>query len=180
MPAARHDIGVPDDGLFEAFVREYQDMVYAVAVRLLGHPADAEDVAQTVFLRAYERFDQIHGRPTVAGWLKTVTTNLCLTHLARHRARWQTFSEAQASDAGPAFDVADSKEGPADALLRADRDRRLARALAALPGHQRVPVVLFHFEQHSYDDIARMLGVSVGKVKTDMFRGRLALRRALA
>ena len=179
MPAARHDTAVPADGLFEAFVREYQDMVYAVAVRLLGHPADAEDVAQTVFLRAYERFGEIACRPTVAGWLKTVTTNLCLTHLTRHRARWQSFSDGTASDAGTAFDVAASDENPADALLRADRTARLERALAGLPAHQRVPLVLFHFEQRSYEDIAQLLDVSLGKLKTDMHRGRLALRQVL-
>ena len=57
---------------------------------------------------------------------------------------------------------------------------RLEAALRALPSHQRVPLVLFHFEQRSYDDIARLLGVSLGKLKTDMHRGRLALKRWLA
>ncbi len=180
MPAARHVTPVPDVGLFEAFVREYQDMVYAVAVRLLGNAADAEDVSQTVFLRAYERFGDIHGHPSVAGWLKTVATNLCLTHLTRHRARWQSFSEMASTDGTPVFDVPSRDEGPADLLLRADTAARLEDAVRTLPSHQRVPLVLFHFEQHSYDDIARLLGVSPGKVKTDIHRGRLALRRVLS
>jgi RNA polymerase sigma-70 factor (ECF subfamily) len=180
MPAARHVSPVPDVGLFEAFVREYQDMVYAVAVRLLGNPADAEDVAQTVFLRAYERFGDIHGHPSVAGWLKTVATNLCLTHLTRHRARWQLFSELPATDEAPAFDVPSHDEGPAELLVRADTAARLEDAVRTLPSHQRVPLVLFHFEHQSYDDIARLLNVSTAKVKTDMHRGRLALRRVLS
>ena len=54
---------------FAAFVREYQDMVYATAVRLLSNPAEAEDVAQTVFLKAFERFEEIGSSPAVAGWL---------------------------------------------------------------------------------------------------------------
>ena len=82
-----------DADRFEAFVREYQDMVFATAVRLLANPAEAEDIAQTVFLRAFERFSTIETSATAAGWLKTVTTNLCLNHLARYRARWQFFSE---------------------------------------------------------------------------------------
>ena len=180
MPVARHVTPVPDVGLFEAFVREYQDMVYAVAVRLLGNPADAEDVAQTVFLRAYERFDEIHGHPSVAGWLKTVATNLCLTHLTRHRGRWQLFSEIPASDDAPEFDVPSHDEGPAELLVRADTTARLEDAVRTLPSHQRVPLVLFHFEHHGYDDIARLLGVSLGKVKTDIHRGRLALRKVLS
>ena len=82
-----------DADRFEAFVREYQDMVFATAVRLLANPTEAEDIAQTVFLRAFERFSSIGTSATAAGWLKTVTTNLCLNHLARYRARWQFFSE---------------------------------------------------------------------------------------
>ena len=84
-----------DADRFEAFVREYQDMVFATAVRLLANPVEAEDIAQTVFLRAFERFSSIATSATAAGWLKTVTTNLCLNHLARYRARWQFFSELE-------------------------------------------------------------------------------------
>ena len=84
---------VTDPDRFEAFVREYQDMVFATAVRLLGSRSEAEDVAQTVFLRAFERFSDIENSPTAPGWLKTVTTNTCLNHLSRYRARWKLFSE---------------------------------------------------------------------------------------
>jgi RNA polymerase sigma-70 factor (ECF subfamily) len=78
-----------DARAFEAFLLEYQDMVYATAVRLLGNPMEAEDVAQTVFLKAFERFDQIGQSPAAAGWLKTVTTNACLNH-CRVRNRWRS------------------------------------------------------------------------------------------
>ena len=178
--AARGDPpGPPGAAAFDAFVLEYQDMVYAVAVRLLANEAEAEDVAQTVFLRAYERFDELKGEATVPGWLKTVTTNLCLNHLERYRARWRFFSE-MGEAGGPAFDVAATAASPEAVLDDADRHAQLEAALRALPPHQRVPLVLFHFEQHGCDDIARLLGVSVGKVRTDMHRGRLALRRWLS
>jgi RNA polymerase sigma-70 factor (ECF subfamily) len=168
-----------DAARFEAFVREYQDMVFATAVRLLGRDADAEDVAQTVFLRAFERFAQVGASPAAAGWLKTVTTNLCLNHLSRYRARWQFFSEMEASDAPRGRTLASLSTEPHD-FERQEQDARLERALRHLPDHQRVPLVLFHFEQQGCDDIARLLGVSVGKVRTDMHRGRLALRRWLS
>src|SRR6188768_3319213 len=87
-----------DASVFEAFLREYQDMVFATAVRLLGHPQEAEDVAQTVFLRAFERFAEIGDSPAAAGWLRTVTTNLCLNHLSRYRNRWRFFSELRRRD----------------------------------------------------------------------------------
>jgi len=175
-----------DAARFEALVREYQDMVFATALRLLGNPADAEDVAQTVFLRAYERFDRLEHSPAAAGWLKTVTTNLSLNHLTRYRGRWRLFSELAPRDEGrggaassPADAVADRAADPEGALDAGERRSRLAHALAALPAHQRVPLVLFHFDEMSYEAIAARLGVSLGKVKTDMHRGRLALRSVL-
>jgi len=171
------------DGEFEAFVRRFQDMVFATAVRLLGNAAEAEDVAQTVFLRAFQRFDAIRDSPGVAGWLKTVTTNACLNHLSRYRARWRFFSELDRVDhdssEGPFEATLVSRSSPALDLQQAEEHELLERAIARLPDHQRVALVLFHFEGHSYQDIADLLGVSLGKVKTDIHRGRDTLRRHL-
>jgi RNA polymerase sigma-70 factor, ECF subfamily len=165
---------------FEAFVRRYQDMVFATACRLLGNPAEAEDIAQTVFLRAFQRFDAIGASPAAAGWLKTVTTNACLNYLSRYRARWRFFSEIERSETQPDPAVLVSSDSPALDLERAGEREQLERALCALPDHQRVPLVLFHFEEKSYHEIALLLGVSAGKVKTDIHRGRVALRQQLA
>ncbi len=173
------------DADFEAFVRRFEDMVFATAVRLLGNPTEAEDVAQTVFLKAFERFEQLADSPSVGGWLKTVATNLCLNHLSRHRSRWRFFGDLRPD--GATRDEPPHDEAVLDALAvaapfdfeRADDLSRMERALADLPAHQRVPLVLFHFDDHSLQQIAAALGVSVAKVKTDMHRGRLALRRHL-
>ena len=170
-----------DVSLFEAFVRRYQDMVYGTAVRLLGSPAEAEDAAQTVFLKAFQRFDEVGASPAAAGWLKTTTRNECLNHLSRYRARWQFFSELTRPD-GSEGDYADSLVSPLSHALdleQAELREQLERALRALPDHQRVPLVLFHFEELSYQEIADALGASLGKVKTDIHRGREALKRLL-
>ena len=167
---------------FEAFVRTYQDMVFATAVRLLGNPAEAEDVAQTVFLKAFEQFDTLSSSPTAAGWLKTVARNACLNHLSRYRSRWRFFSELGPSDAdaGPGYEASlEGVDSPARTFEQADDRERLEEALRRLPEHQRVPLVLFHFEDASYEQIARILRVSLAKVKTDIHRGREALRQHL-
>ena len=170
-----------DAARFEAFVREYQNMVFATAVRLLGRESDAEDVAQTVFMRAFERFATIGHSPSAAGWLKTVTTNLCLNHLSRYRARWQFFSELEAAEEKPALAAKLARASAADEdLERMERQERLELALRRLPDHQRVPLVLFHFEEMSYQAIAEALRISVAKVKSDIHRGRDALRQELA
>ena len=171
------------DAEFEAFVRRYQDMVYATAVRLLGNPAEAEDVAQTVFLRAFQRFDEVGSSPAAVGWLKTVTRNACLNHLSRYRARWRFFSEIARPGAEGSETAFESElvagGSPALDVEQSDLRDQLERALQRLPDHQRVPLVLFHFENVSYQEIANSLGVSVGKVKTDIHRGREALKRLL-
>jgi RNA polymerase sigma-70 factor (ECF subfamily) len=167
---------------FEAFVRTYQDMVFATAVRLLGNPAEAEDVAQSVFLKAFEQFDSLSTNPAAAGWLRTVARNTCLNHLTRYRSRWRFFSELgpSSADSEPAYEASlQATDSPVRDLERVDDRERLERALRSLPEHQRVPLVLFHFEDASYEDIARALRISLAKVKTDIHRGREALRKHL-
>ena len=83
---------------FETFMRNYQNMVFSTSMRLLANHAEAEDVSQEVFLKAYERWDHLRDSPTVGGWLKTVATNLSLNHLSRYRARWSFFSELFSGD----------------------------------------------------------------------------------
>jgi len=153
-------------------------MVFATAVRLLGSPADAEDAAQTVFLRAFQHYDEVVTSPAAAGWLKTTTRNVCLNHLARYRSRWRFFSElSEEGRAGYAEGIAADVLPIVEQLERADLSAAIEQAVRGLPDHQRVPLVLFHFENASYQEIADALGISVAKVKSDIHRGREALRR---
>ena len=164
---------------FEAFMKAYQDMVFGTAVRLLGNAAEAEDISQEVFLKAYDRFGELGSSPTAGGWLKTVTRNLCLNHLSRYRARWRFFSELVSPDDDDApvdFPAPDTDEQHLDADARR---QLLEKALQKLPAAQRIPLVLFHFEELGYEEIAARLGISLGKVKTDIFRAREALRKKL-
>ena len=154
-------------------MRNYQDMVFTTAIRLLGRETDAEDVSQDVFLKAYRAFDSLRDNPAAGGWLKTVTRNLCLNHLSRYRARWQFFSEIFSQDD-------DEREFPSPAdsekqLEDADRQKLIHGALMKLPRAQRVPLVLFHYEGLSYEEIASQLKISLSKAKTDIHRGREAL-----
>lgn len=167
---------------FEEFMRNYQDMVYSHALRLLGSHADAADISQEVFLKAYERYAELSASTRRAGWLKTVTTNLCLNHLSRYRWRWRFFSEMLShSPEHEEENYSDSLPATEPDAQRLDsyEQQALQYALQKLPASQRVPLVLYHFEEMSYDEIARQLGVSIGKVKTDIHRGRDALRHRL-
>src|ERR1700730_19255961 len=153
---------------FEIFIRNYQNMVFSVSARIVGNLTDAEDITQEVFIKAYDRFSELRNSGTVGGWLKTVATNLSINHLNRYRARWRFFSEEETEVEIPTFDP------PTD-----DRRELLEVAIQKLPDAQRVPLVLFHFQDLTYDEIAAKLGISLAKVKTDIHRGRETLRKLI-
>src|SRR5678815_6169122 len=166
---------------FEAFMQNYQNMVFSTAMRLVASHAEAEDIAQEVFLKAYERFAESRESPTAPGWLKTVATNMSLNHLSRYRARWTFFSELFAGrDDDEEREIELPGSGDVDEeLSRSDTHEFVEQALQKLPPAQRVPLVLYHLEGLRYEEIAARLKVSLGKVKTDIFRGREALRKRL-
>jgi len=163
-------------------MRDYQNMVYTTAYRLLADETEAQDIAQEVFLRAFTHFGDLSASKTVGGWLKTVTRNLCLNHLTRHRSRRKLFSELPRDE--------EDSENPADQFAAPDtfaasidsgeQQALLAEALEKLPATQRVPLVLHHLEDMSYEEIAQSLNITSGKVRMDIHRGRLALRRMLS
>jgi RNA polymerase sigma-70 factor (ECF subfamily) len=163
---------------FTTFMRAYQDMVFSTAARLVGNDAQAADITQEVFLKAYEQFSHLRASATAGGWLKTVATNLTLNHLSRYRKRWRLFSEIKSDAPDGAADFEANLPLPDTLLADLDAEQRRAvidEALRRLPEHQRVPLVLYHFEELSYEDIAVRLGVSLAKIKTDIRRGRAAL-----
>lgn len=163
-------------------MRAYQDMVFSTAVRLTANPAQAEDISQEVFLRAYESFENLRSSPKAGGWLKTVATNLTLNHLTRHRKRWRLFSEVFSDDARE--EELESAVAAFDTVVtELEADERcviIEQALERLPDHQRIPLVLYHYEEMPYQDIADRLGISLAKVKTDILRGRVAMAALLA
>ncbi len=158
-------------------MRAYQDMVFSTAARLLGDDAQAEDIAQDVFVKAFEQFARLRDSPTAGGWLRTVARHAALNHLTRRRRRWRLFSELPVTD-----EPLPHTTLPDTVLTQLEAGQRhvfIEEALRRLPHSQRVPLVLFHFEELSYEEIAAQLRVSLAKVKTDIHRGRAALLAAL-
>jgi RNA polymerase sigma-70 factor (ECF subfamily) len=167
---------------FEAFVRNYQDMVFSTAMRLVANAAEAEDISQEVFLRAFEHFSELAGDLRAGGWLKRVAINLSLNHLSRYRARWSFFSElVHRNPAGEETEIEYAAANDVEEEFAVSERRLLVEnALRQLPSAQRVPMVLFHLEGMKYEEIAAQLGISLAKVKTDIFRARSAMRKSLS
>lgn len=170
-------------------MRDYQDMVFASATRVTGSEAAGADIAQEVFIRAWEHFDELRDRTGsgggAGGWLKTVTLRLALNHTQRYSRRWRPFSDLlrrshDADEDGDDLEISVAAMDDLFATTEAEQRAALMQgALATLPDAQRVPLILFHYEEQSYQQIAASLEISVAKVKTDILRGRQALARRL-
>jgi RNA polymerase sigma-70 factor (ECF subfamily) len=172
----------PED--FTTFMRKYQDMVFTTSARIVRNDAQAEDIAQEVFIKAHEHFEMLSTSPSAGGWLKTVATNLSLNHVQRYRKRWKFFSEFTGGSGSEGEDAPAVEFAAPDTFFEgidsSERRAWVEEALGKLPDHQRVPLVLYHFEEIPYDEIAKRLGVSLAKVKTDILRARSALAKILS
>ncbi|MEL4504258.1 RNA polymerase sigma factor SigE [Luteococcus sp. H138] len=158
---------------WEELVRDHSDQVYRLAYRLTGNRPDAEDLTQDVFVRVFKSINNFTPG-TLEGWLHRITTNLFLDGARRkHRIRMDPMAEASER-------VVDEQASPGELYDDASMDADVAAALAALSPEYRVCVVLCDIEGLSYDEIAQVLDVKVGTVRSRIHRGRSQLREALA
>jgi RNA polymerase sigma-70 factor (ECF subfamily) len=161
----------------ELVYRQYATRIYAVAFRMLGSPADAEDVTQEVLLQVVRRLDTFRGESSLHTWLYRVTVNAVLA-LRRKRAgchEWQI----TADDAQPAAGRSRPAPPPEAAVLGGELRDHLDRAIRRLPEFYRDVFILADVEQLSNAEIGRMLGLSLPAVKSRLHRARLLLREAL-
>jgi RNA polymerase sigma-70 factor (ECF subfamily) len=169
------------DGRTEAFdviVERHRRGVYALCYRFVGNHEDASDLSQDVFLRAYRGLRSFRGQSSVATWLYRIGVNVCLnrvsakTPLAPSLTRSvDTVDEARFVDRG--------SESASDRVLREERAARVRAAIAELPRKQRATLVLRMYHEMSHQEIAEVLGSSVGAVKANFFHALGNLKKML-
>jgi len=162
-----------DAPAFEELVMTYQHRVFGVALRMLGNPAEAEEVAQEAFVRAHRALGEFRGDAKLSTWLYAITSRLCLNRLAtgeRRMARQGEDALLRLSDAGPRPDAA---------LERRELEAALGRAIAELPEVRRIVVVLRDVEGLLYEEIAQVLELTLGTVRSRLHRARADLKEKL-
>ena len=165
----------PEAVLFEEMVTSHLDPLYRTALRLTGRPQDAEDLVQETYLRAWRSLHTYRPGTNPKAWLFRILHN---AHIDRYRASTrtvQTVDEMEGQD--PAFVV---HETPESVVLSGVMDAEIRQALMALPEVFRSCLILADLEGFSYQEIADILGIPRGTVMSRLFRGRRAMRRALA
>lgn len=167
----RHRSG--DAHAFDEVYERFGEMVYNLALRLSGHREEAADLTQEIFLRVYRHLGSFGGRSTLKTWVFRVAVNHCRDRLSRHAVAMLPIEE-DTGEGGKAF--ADPSRSPEDLALAADDGRRVALGLAHLAPVFREAVVLRDLEGLSYEEIAEVLGVRVGTVRSRIARGREQLR----
>jgi RNA polymerase sigma-70 factor (ECF subfamily) len=161
-----------DRSAFDVLVRRHQRAVYAICLRFTGNHADASDLAQDAFVRAYRGLARFKGDAALSTWLHRITVNVCLTRVA---------AKTPVVDSIEPLDPIDVRgDRPDDPLRRAQDAALVKAAIARLPKKQRMTVILRVYHELPHEDIARALGSSVGTVKANFFHALQNLRKLLA
>ncbi len=172
-----------DQDAYETLIRRFQAPVYNLAWRLLNDPSDAADVVQEVFLKIFRNVENFRGESSLRTWVYRIAVNE-----SHNRRRWlfrhrrgetgleETFEDSEVRER----QLVDSGETPFDFTMNREAQLLLEEGLAAVSPVFRAAVVLREVDGLSYDEIAEILEVSIGTVKSRIMRGREALRKYLA
>lgn len=170
---------------FECLVSRHEERIYSLALRMLGHEQDAEDVTQETFLSALENLDGFRGEAGFATWLSRIATHAALKVLRKQGGLETVSLDAATADADdeeavphPEY-IADWRQSPEQLVTRNETRRLLDEALARLDGKHRLVFLLRDVEGMSVREVAAALRVSEANVKVRLLRARLQLRELL-
>lgn len=172
--AERHRYG--DAAAFDELYDRYAEMVYNLALRLAGDRDEAADLSQEIFLRIFRHLGRFRGGSSLKTWVYRVALNHCRSRLGRRLPAARSLT-GEPGEARP--EPVDPRRSPEERAMADDEGRRVAAALARLPAPFREAVVLRDLEELSYQEIADVLAVRLGTVRSRLARGREQLRTLL-
>jgi RNA polymerase sigma-70 factor (ECF subfamily) len=163
---------------FNTLVERYHKQAYNVAYRMAGNHADAEDLTQEAFIRAYRFFGQYRRDLPFESWLYKIMSNVFIDMLRRKpKAKIRSLDEPISTEDGETqMDLPDPSGGPEEVVLSNDMDRRIQAALNTLPEVFRLTVIYADIEGLSYEEIAEATNTNIGTVRSRLHRGRKLLR----
>ena len=166
---------------FDTLVQRCHKQAYNIAYRMAGNHADAEDLTQEAFIRAFRFFGQYRRELPFDSWLYKIMSNVFIDRLRRKpKVRIRSIDQPVVTEDGEAqFDIADRSAGPEEILLSNEMDGRIQQALSTLPEAFRLTVIYADIEGLSYEEIAEASRTNIGTVRSRLHRGRRMLRNKL-
>nr|WP_294682728.1 sigma-70 family RNA polymerase sigma factor [uncultured Anaerotignum sp.] len=164
---------------FEELILQHEKIVYNVALRMMNHSEDAKDISQEVFLKAYRNIKNFDERSQFSTWLYRITANTCIDEMRKRKGK-QSFSleeELENEEGSMRRQIADEGETPEESLLRQEQKSEILQALDSLSPEHKTAVILRDIKGLSYEEIAELLELSLGTVKSRISRGRSQLKQ---
>lgn len=165
-----------DNAAFEELVRQYQDKIYALSYHLSGNQADAEDLAQEAFVKAFYALRGFRNEADFGTWMHRITVNLWINVRRREKPTVSLDEPVRTGEGEVQRELAAAAHEPQEVLEHKEFQCFVQRALRELSREHRVVLVLREMQGYSYEDIARVLGCSLGTVKSRINRARAALK----
>ena len=162
-------------GAFDLIVERYRRPIYQVCYRFVGNHEDASDLSQDVFLRAYRGLKNFRGQAALSTWLYRIGVNVCLNRVSTKKPLDSTTNEP--IETQNLIDA--TNDSPAERLMREEQSARVRAAIARLPDKQRATLILRTYHELSHQEIADILGSSVGAVKANFFHALANLKKIL-
>ncbi len=163
-------------------IKQYAPRVYAIAIRMLNDPDDAEEVLQETFISACKNINKFEERSALGTWLHRIATNAALMHLRKRKHREVSLDEPiEVQDGDDIYrEVQDWTLAPDDHAMNSEVRDVLEKAISELPDTLRTVFILREIEGYSTEETAQILGISVSAAKVRLHRARLRLRQLLA
>jgi len=170
-----------DLSAFDELVHRYEKQVYGFAYRMSGNYDDANDIAGEAFIKVFQGIESFRGDSNFSTWLFRIVTNLYLDHRKRTRAHVNIPLDEyiDLEESSVARQIEDTSPGPLEQIETAERNEAIQAAILQLPDYQRIMILLFHVHGKSYEEIAEIVELPIGTVKSRLNRARLALREKL-
>ena len=165
---------------FETILTEYQDRVYNQAYRMLGNREDAEEATQDIFLNIYKSLDDFRGESKVSTWIYRITSNVCISRLRKKQLETNSFEEPLGEDGATLGDFIHDDGPDQQTLMESEETAEIVRAqVQKLPPDWAMAISLCHFDDLSYDEIAKIMDIPKATVATYIHRGRKQLAQQL-
>lgn len=169
-----------DQVAYGQLVRKYQNSVYSLCRKMVRNPEEARDLTQEAFVKTFSNLDRYNPIYAFSSWLFKITSNLCIDYLRKRRITTFAMDDPIDGEKGEIQrQYVAPDPTPEETFIRGEKVRRLEDAIAALPEHYRIMLVLRHQEDLSYEEIADTLAIPLGTVKARIHRAREMLKGLL-